>query len=192
MLEMREASAGTRDPAQATELSLLVDLEARWENLRKTPSPDPEVLGTTQDLRAKQKAYEAFRAKLVAYNNQYTPAHVPELLLNSPTRLGLRCRKMRDLYLQVEHAPQIRCPVHLVEKAYRWADRVGMRLNKGRVSRSTPPGTIRAAIRDLEALAQWCDDLAKIAPSVCQAELPLLMPPERSQRSRDNHHRCGS
>jgi hypothetical protein len=86
---------------------------------------------------------------------------------------------MLDLYLQVEHAPQIPCPFHLVEKAYRWADRLGIRLNKGRVSRSTPPGTIRAAIRDLEALAQWCDDLAKIAPSVCQAEPPRLVPAER-------------
>ena len=182
MVEMREASAGTLDPAQATELSLLVDLEARWENLRKTPSPDPEVVAATQDLKAKQKAYEAFRAKLLAYNKQYSPAHVPELLLNTPARLGIWCRKMRDLYLQVEHAPQIPCPVHLVEKAYRWADRLGIRLNQGRVSRSTPADTIRAAIRDLEALVQWCDDLAKVAPSVCQAEPPLLVPAERSQR----------
>ena len=95
MVEMRETSAGTLDPAQATELSLLVDLEARWENLRKTPSPDPEVVAATQDLKAKQKAYEAFRAKLVAYNKQYSPAHVPELLLNTPARLGIWCRKMR-------------------------------------------------------------------------------------------------
>jgi hypothetical protein len=191
MLEMSKASAGTRDPAQATELSLLVDLEARWENLRKTPSPDPEVVAATQDLQAKQKAYEAFRAKLVAYNNQHTPAHVPELLLNTPSRLGLWCRKMRDLYLQVEQDAQIACPVHLLEKAYRWAERMSVRMNKDRVRRSTPPGTIRAAIRDLEALAQWCDDLANVAPSVCQAEPSLLVPAERSQRSRDNHHRCG-
>ena len=163
MLEMREASAGTLDPAQATELSLLVDLEARWENLRKTPSPDPEVVAATQDLKAKQKAYEAFRAKLVAYNKQYSPAHVPELLLNTPARLGIWCRKMRDLYLQVEHAPQIPCPVHLLEKAHRWAERMSVRMNKDRLGRSAPPDTIGAVIEGLGGLVQWCDGLAAAA-----------------------------
>ncbi len=164
MPAMREASVGNLDPAQATELSLLVDLEARWENLRKTASLDPKVGSTTQDLQGKQRAYEAFRAKLVAYNKRYRPAHVPELLLNTPSRLGIWCRTMRDLYLQVEHDPQGHCPVHLLEKAYRWAERMGVRLNRDCVSRSTPPGTIRAAIRDLEALGQWCEDLARSAP----------------------------
>ncbi len=117
------------------------------------------------DLHCKQKAYDAFRARLVAYNKQYTPAHVPELLLNTPSRLGIWCRTMRDLYLLVEHDPQGHCPVSLLEKAYRWADHVGTRMNKDRVNRSTPPGNIQAAIRDLEALGQWCDDLGRVAPS---------------------------
>ena len=114
-------------------------------------------------LQSKQKAYEAFHTKLVAYNNRYTPPHVPELLLNTPSRLGIWCRTMRDLYLKVEHDPQGHCPVHLLEKAYGWADSVSTRMNKHRVSRSTSPGTIRAAIQDLEALGPWCDDLAKVA-----------------------------
>jgi hypothetical protein len=164
MPEMREASVPNIGPAQAAELSLLVDLEARWENLRKTPSRAHEVGSSTQDLQGKQKVYEAFRAKLVAYNKQYTPAHVPELLLNTPSRLGIWCRTMRDLYLQVEHDPRVHCPVYLLEKAYRWADRVGVLMNRDRISPSTPPGTIRAAIQDLEALGQWCDDLVRIAP----------------------------
>jgi hypothetical protein len=71
---------------------------------------------------------------------------------------------MRDLYLQVEHDPRGHCPVHLLEKAYRWADRVGVLMNRDRISPSTPPSTIRAAIQDLEALGQWCDDLVRIAP----------------------------
>jgi hypothetical protein len=121
------------------------------------------VGSTVQDLLGKQKAYEAFHTKLVAYNHRYTPAHVPELLLNTPSRLGIWCRTMRDLFLKVEHDPQGHCPVHLLEKAYRWADRVSTRMNKDRVSRSSPLGTIRAAIQDLEALVQWCDDLAKVA-----------------------------
>ena len=118
MPEIQEASVGNIDAAQAAELSLLVDLEARWENLRKTPLQAAEAGATTQDLHGKQKAYDAFRAKLVAYNKQYTPAHVPELLLNTPSRLGKWCRTMRELYLLVEHNSQGHCPVHLLEKAY--------------------------------------------------------------------------
>ncbi len=165
MPEMKEASVRTRDPAQASELALLVDLEARWENLRKIPSQAAEAGATMQDLHVKQKAYDAFRARLVAYNKQYTPAHVPELLLNTPFRLGIWCRTMRDLYLLVEQDSQGHCPVYLLEKAYRWADHVGTRMNKDRVNRSTRPSNIQAVIRDLEALGQWCDDLGKVAPS---------------------------
>ena len=164
MLEMKEVSVGNIGPAQAAELSLLVDLEARWENLRRTPARSPEAESSTQDLQSRQKMYEAFRAKLVAYNKQHVPAHVPELLLNTPSRLAKWCRTMRDLYVQVEHDPRGHCPVHLLEKAYRWADRVGVRMNMGPISRSTPPDTIRAAIRDLEALGQWCDDLTRVVP----------------------------
>src|SRR6266849_1935204 len=165
MSEMKEAAVRRLDFAQASEQALLVDLEARWENLRKTPSQAAGEGLTMQDLHAKQKAYDAFHARLVAYNKQYTPAHVPELLLNTPSRLGMWCRTMRDLFLLVEHDPQGHCPVYFLEKAYRWADHVGTRMNKDRVSRSTEPGNIQAAIRNLEALGQWCDDLSRVAPS---------------------------
>jgi hypothetical protein len=110
-----------------------------------------------------QKAYEAFHSKLVLYNKLYTPAHVPELLLNTPSRLAVWCRKMRELYLEVEHDPQIPCPVHLVQKAYRWAERMSVRMNKDPVSWTAPPDTIRAAIDHLEILGQRCDDLAAVA-----------------------------
>jgi hypothetical protein len=160
MLESKESSVKDLDPAQATELSVLVDLEARWENLKKAPPRNPDKGSTTQDLHGKQKAYDAFRAKLAAYNKRYQPAHVPELLLNTPSRLGGWCRTMRDLYLQVEHTANGHCPVELLEKAYQWAERVGVRLNQQFVHRQAPPATIRAAIENLEELAQWCDGLA--------------------------------
>jgi hypothetical protein len=146
------------EPAQAAELALLVDVEARWENLRKS-SPSLERRLATQNLQRKQKAYETFFARLAAYNKRYVPAHVPEMLLNTPTRLGKWCRGMRRLYTHIEHDPHVPCPVHLLEKAYRWADCVAARKSKDHVGRSTPPGTIREAIRDLEMLARWCDDL---------------------------------
>jgi hypothetical protein len=166
MLEINEASTGIVDPAQATSLSLLVDLEARWENLRTSRSRDPQVGSSLQDLQSKQKAYEAFRTKLVAYNKRFKPAHVPELLLNTPSRLGIWCRSMRALYVQVENNPQGHCPVHLLEKAYRWADQLGKHLNKPLVNRSTPPANIASAIRDLEALGKWCNELASLAAPV--------------------------
>ena len=84
MPEDAYAPAGSLDLAQAAALSLLVDLEARWENLRKL-----NLGHSLQALQARQKAYDAFHAKLVAYNRRYTPMHVPELLLNSPLRLAL-------------------------------------------------------------------------------------------------------
>lgn len=157
MLEMGEAASGILPAAQAAELALLVDLEARWENLRKTPASGAAAV--TLDLVNRQKCYETFHAKLVAYNNRHTPAHVAELLLNTPSRLGAWCRRMRDLYLQVEHDPQGHRPAHLLEKAYRCADGMSVRLNKDLISRSPPPATVGAAIRDLEALAAWCDAL---------------------------------
>jgi hypothetical protein len=111
-----------------------------------------------------QKAYEAFRTKLASYNRRYSPLHIPELLLNTPSRLGIWCRKMRQLYLQIEHTPQARCPEHLLAKAYRCGDGIGARLHRVLVRESTPPHSIRNAIQELEAVEQWCDELASVVP----------------------------
>src|SRR6516225_6857719 len=97
MPDLKDFSNGNLDPAQALDLALLVDLEACWENLRAS-SLHPDIPPCTQGLQVKQKAYDSFRAKLAGYNKRYAPAHVPELLLNTPTRLGLWCRSMRDLF----------------------------------------------------------------------------------------------
>lgn len=159
MPEDAYAPAGSFDLGQAAELSLLVDLEARWENLRTLNLGD-----RLQDLKARQKAYDAFHAKLVAYNRRYTPTHVTELLLNTPLRLSLWCRRMRDLYRQVERIPQGHCPVHLLEKAYRCADHLAAKLQMDPANRSAVlPGTIHHTASSLEALAQWCDALAGVS-----------------------------
>src|SRR5262245_5539179 len=78
MPEMPKAAVAAHDPAQARKLSFLVEVEARWENLRKTPSRPREPEDAKEDLEGRQKAYEIYRAKLAAYNKQYAPAHVPE------------------------------------------------------------------------------------------------------------------
>lgn len=168
MHERGEAAVRELAPAQAAELSLLVELEAGWQNLRKGPSRPPEATSVTQTLQGVQRAYDAFHSKLVAYNKRYAPAHVPELLLNTPTRLALWCRTMQEVFLKAENQPRVPCPVELVERAYRAAERIGIRLNATLPSRSGPPGTVRAAMQDLAALAQWCDGLVA-APAVTTA-----------------------
>ena len=105
---------------QTAELSLLVNLEARWENLRIHHPTTTSRPNTPAELHLRQKAYEAFSAKLVAYNKGFKPVHVPEQLLNNVRRLGPWCRKMSDLLHQGNSEEQY--PSHLLEKAYRWAE----------------------------------------------------------------------
>ncbi len=159
MPEMREAAVNDLEPAQAAELALLVELEARWENLRMSLPGARESAAATQNLLVIQKAYDAFRSQLVAYNKRFRPAHVPELLLNTPPRLSAWCQSMHALCLRVEHAPRAQAPVQLLEKAYRLAVRVGARLDRDHLPRPTPPATVRAAAEALEALRCWCESL---------------------------------
>jgi hypothetical protein len=166
MSEKSTGSAGNVDLAQAQELAALVELEARWENLRHSPSRQSWDAGgraRVANLVAIQNAYASFRVKLVAYNKRYTPAHVPELLLNTPLRLGAWCRAMRALYLRVENDAAGLCPSPLLEKAYRCADRVSVLMKTAPVNRSTPSVSVRQAIEDLDALVAWCAELANVA-----------------------------
>lgn len=155
---------------QARELSLLVELEASWENLRLCPPLAQKQATTVKELHQKQKAYETFHTKLAAYNKGFRPAHVPELLLNTADRLGTWCRRMTELLRAAQHDSQAYFPTHLIEKAYRWADRLSDQRKVERVTRPTPPvspasqgadrGGVPAAIQALETLAQWCDSLS--------------------------------
>ena len=159
MPEVRHVAEEEIGAAQAAELIVLLDLEARWENLRAARQGTPRVSSIAQDLRGMQKAYDAFRVQLKAYQARFSPTHASELLLNTPARLGGWCRQVRELYLRAGQAAQAHSAVHLLEKAYRWADRLAGRRGKDRVSRATPPGPAEAVFRDLEALAAWCDAL---------------------------------
>src|SRR5262249_6504201 len=147
--------------AQAAALTVLLDLEARWENLRAARSGTPQVPSATLDLQVMQTAYAAFRAQLKVYQTRFSPTHATELLLNTPARVGKWCRRARAWQLGAGHPARARCPVHVVEKAYRWADRLAGKRGTERASRATPPGTTEAVIRDLEVLAAWCDALTQ-------------------------------
>ena len=67
-------------------------------------------------LRAKQRAFDAYHALLVAYNRQYRPPHEAERPLSTPARLAAWCRTVRDLFRRAAPAD---CPVHALEKAFR-------------------------------------------------------------------------
>ncbi len=184
MSEMSRAPVGNLDPTQARELAVLVELEARWENLRKNQRRDAEGKLTLPNLVAIQKAYASFRVNLVAYNKRYKPAHVPELLLNTPARVGAWCRAMRDLYRQVENDAKGLCPTPLLEKAYRSADRVSVLMKKDPATRAAPTGSIRDAILEMDALVKWCDDLLGVTatiggnpPGPVEQGIPSLLSP---------------
>jgi hypothetical protein len=150
--------------AHARDLATLVELEAHWENLRYTSNAGAAI----QDLQTNQKAYEAFRAKLATYNRKYSPAHVPENLLNTPTRLGRWCQRMRDLYSLLQADSLCHYPVHLLQKAQRCAERIGARTNQIHPT-PTQPGTLTDAIRELENLRQWCENLTQEATNTVSA-----------------------
>jgi hypothetical protein len=141
---------------QPAALADLIDFEAAWENLPAALPPD--LAGAIQGLRAKQLAYDAYRAKLVAYNARYRPAHINGSRVGTAERLAVWCRKTRDLLLLLE--PNAPCPVHLMAKARRFADHLGSRKNLEPQSRASATD-IEGAASEWEAMAGWCDGLVE-------------------------------
>jgi hypothetical protein len=168
MAVVSENSFSNLEPTQAAELFLLLELEAEWQNLLHATSPDLEPRAALHELRGKQKAYEAFHNKLVAYNKQFSPGHVPEPSLHSPSRLGAWCRAMRNLCLSVKQVPQSHCAAHLLEKAYRCAERIGVRMGQCVISRPAQTDTVGAVIEELDALIRWCDSMSVVPGSVSE------------------------
>ena len=138
-------------PSRCAELAVLLDLEARWENLRALrTSAGPSSL---QELQRIQRAYEDFHARLVAYNKRHAPAHIPELLINTSVRLEQWCKKVSALLTALDDGEAF--PAHLLEKAYRLADAIAIRRNRERAGRPAS-GEARSVARELGALAAWC------------------------------------
>jgi hypothetical protein len=139
--------------AQAVELTVLVEMEARWENLRGQPA---NTRTSQNDLTTIQQFYEQYHTRLVAYNQGNKPEHIPELLINTPSRLARWCAKMCDLFQIAEGDSKAQCPVNVVEKTYRRAESIAKRLGRTPPLRRTPPKIIQTAIEDLRAVEMWC------------------------------------
>jgi hypothetical protein len=137
------------EPAQGLALAALVKLQAAWENT-------PKAVGTNisrDRLQAKQRAFEAFRSRTQEYNRRFTPAFVPERQGTSDRYLAVWCRHMARLFAVTTAAP---CPVQVVEKAYRWAERAAAKGGREPEAR-TSFGTTEGAVHILGMIAQWCE-----------------------------------
>jgi hypothetical protein len=168
-----------------SELVVLVELEARWENLRASrPSGRPASL---QELQTIQRAYEAFHGKLIAYNRSHAPAHVPELLINTSVRLEQWCNRMSALFTGVAErvADGVAFPTQLLEKAYRLADGIATRRKCDCASRPASGGE-RSPARELDALAKWCAELPT-ADAAAWALNVIAAPEEIHRRSPTAH-----
>jgi hypothetical protein len=147
----------TQLPAvQADALAAVVELEALWENIPAAAagaSPGEALRGLT----AKQRAFDAYRAGLIEYNRRYGAAYHGERPATTSKRLGAWCRRLAALYLR---ANQTGCPVQVLEKAHRAADRLATRLGTAPCSRPAAPASAADAVADLQEVAGWCDGLA--------------------------------
>ncbi|HEY3787517.1 MAG TPA: hypothetical protein VGL71_01625 [Urbifossiella sp.] len=165
MSQLSEAAIEKFPPAQAIGLARVIDLQARWENLRdKAGRPASDY--TTVDLHGRQKAYEAFRVVRAEYASRYRAAEVPETTLNTAERVSAWCRAVRAVFLRAESGD---CPAAALEKAYRMADRIAVRVKADPVTRESL-GNLADAIRALDSLIQWCDALTKMAAPKASAE----------------------
>ncbi|HJZ58583.1 MAG TPA: hypothetical protein VKE74_26820 [Gemmataceae bacterium] len=154
MPQLTEAAAETLTPEQAAELARVIDLQARRECLLADAAGN-RVDFSTPDLQARQKAYEAFRARRAEYAARYRAGRTPETTLNTPGRVGTWCRVVRAVLRRAGAGAE--CPAAVVEKAYRMADRATVAREGEPGGREPPPGDMAGAIRQLDAVITWCD-----------------------------------
>lgn len=143
---MTEAAAEELTPARAAELARVLDLQARWQNLRDGGSQ------STARLQALQVAFENYRVRLAAYTARNQAEPVPELTPTKPGRLGTWCKTVRGV---LRRAEELECPTHVVAKAHRVADQIAGRLQAEPVVRGEPTD-VAGAVRALEAVIGWC------------------------------------
>jgi len=176
MSQMSETVAEKLEPAQAAELVRVIDLQARWENMRGSPTATGGNAGfSTPDLQGRQKAYEAFRVRLAAYTTRYRAAHVPEVTLNTPERVGMWCRAVRAVFRRAGQE-FTEYPANIVAKAHRLADKIAARVGKEPAEREASIAGLPTAIRNLDAIISWCDALsgpAMIIGSIRPAPTPV-------------------
>ena len=150
MSHLNERTAEALTPEQATAVVRLLDLQARWENHRDDPD---KSASSTADLRARQKAFDAFWSARREYAAEHRTVPLPEPTQNAPARLAVWCRILRAVFRRAESGS----PAQVMVKVYRLADRVATRAGKEVVGR-TSAGDLASAVRELDAVIVWCDE----------------------------------
>jgi hypothetical protein len=107
------------------------------------------------DLRARQKAFDAFWSARRAYGAGHRAAPLPEPTQNVPDRLAVWCRTLRAVFRRAEGGSSAQVMV----KVYRLADRIAVRAGKATVGRA-PAEDLATAVRELDAVIAWCDGLS--------------------------------
>ncbi|MBA4189856.1 MAG: hypothetical protein C0467_17880 [Planctomycetaceae bacterium] len=171
MSQMSENTAEKLDQTQAAELVRVIDLQARWENMRGNPATGGGSGFSTPDLQGRQKAYEAFRVRLAAYTTRYRASHVPEVTLNTPERVGMWCRAVRAVFRRAGQE-FTEYPTHTVAKAHRLADRIATRLGRPPAEREESSPGLAGAIRNLDAIVSWCEQMS--APTILLSGLRVI------------------
>jgi hypothetical protein len=141
---------------QANALAAVIELEAFWENVPVTAVgalPRESLRGLT----AKQRAFDAYHAGLVAYNRRYGVAYHGERPGATPKRLGAWCRRLAALYRRADQAD---CSVQVLEKAHRCVDRIATRLAATACPRAASASCPSDVSADLGSIADWCERLS--------------------------------
>jgi hypothetical protein len=152
VIQMNESEAERLDPARAAELARVLDLQSRWENMRA------DVGDSSAHLQSLQKAFEAYRASLAVYVSHHRSEQAPDLSPSGPQRLAAWCRSVRTVFRRAAEGAE--CPVHIVAKARRMADRIAARVGAELPRREPPPTNMVGAIQQLDTLVVWCDGLS--------------------------------
>jgi hypothetical protein len=147
---MNEAAAERLTAARAAELTKVLDLQSRWENLRA------EGTRSTAHLHSLQGAFEAYRVCLAAYSSRDRSEPIPDLSPSGPARLGAWCRTVRAVLLRAGCTER---PNHIAAKARRVAGQIAAALKV-----EAPTGEVTAdaggVIRELDAVIAWCRERA--------------------------------
>ncbi len=153
MPPLTESAAEKLTPEQATAMVRVLELQAGWEALLKDKGQKDNQAG----LRDRQKAHDAFQIAWSEYVAKYRASQLPEPTHNVPDRLAVWCHTLRVVFERAERGD----PFHLMAKVYRLADRIAMKLGKEPVERK-PVVDLAAAIRELEVVIAWSDELVKL------------------------------
>lgn len=151
MIQMSFTYAETLDPAQATELVKVLELQSAWESTKVDPRSRNRVC-SVEELNRRQRTFEEYRVRLDAYCQSFWSTRLPVLSSYSLDRLRTWCESLRVLLQKAESGVSTK---HLTEMTYQAADRIAARMNRLGVERQSSEHP-DAAIQGLNAVIAWC------------------------------------